>query len=106
MMGLYRLALSALSAADPRAVLTSRSTTITDQQVFNVKIPFEGAPVSFTLRFRQRLMRLTYIGIDYESTVVWSMCMYIFDIGISCLREGIVLYFWVLRHRLSSICHV
>ncbi|RQM07435.1 hypothetical protein DH86_00002880 [Scytalidium sp. 3C] len=41
-----RLALAALSAADPRTVLTSRATTIQDQQVFNVKIPFEGAPIT------------------------------------------------------------
>ncbi|RFU29599.1 hypothetical protein B7463_g6738, partial [Scytalidium lignicola] len=41
-----RLALSALSSADPRTVLTSRSTAIKDQQVFNVKIPFEGAPIT------------------------------------------------------------
>jgi bleomycin hydrolase len=42
----YRLALSALSSADPKTVLTSRSTTIKDQQIFNVKIPFEGAPIT------------------------------------------------------------
>jgi bleomycin hydrolase len=41
-----RLALSALSSADPKAVLTSRATKIHDQQVFNVKIPFEGAPIT------------------------------------------------------------
>jgi len=41
-----RLALSALSAADPKSVLTCRATTITDQQIFNVKIPFEGAPIT------------------------------------------------------------
>ena len=43
---LNRLALSALSSADPKTVLTSRSTQIDDQQVFNVKIPFEGAPIT------------------------------------------------------------
>ncbi|KAI6710958.1 hypothetical protein JHW43_006524 [Diplocarpon mali] len=41
-----RLALSALSSADPKTVLTSRSTTIKDQQIFNIKIPFEGAPIT------------------------------------------------------------
>lgn len=41
-----RLALSALSAADPRTVLLSRATTIKDQQIFNIKIPFEGAPIT------------------------------------------------------------
>ncbi|RYP62744.1 hypothetical protein DL771_009589 [Monosporascus sp. 5C6A] len=41
-----RLALSALSAANPKDVLTSRSTKIADQQVFNVRIPFEGAPIT------------------------------------------------------------
>jgi bleomycin hydrolase len=40
------LALSALSAADPKTVLVSRSTNIADPQVFNVHIPFEGAPVT------------------------------------------------------------
>ncbi|KUJ09414.1 putative cysteine proteinase 1, mitochondrial [Mollisia scopiformis] len=41
-----RSTLSALSAADPKTVLTSRSTAIKDQQIFNVKIPFEGAPIT------------------------------------------------------------
>jgi bleomycin hydrolase len=41
-----RLALSALSANDPRSILTSRSTVVHDQQVFNIKIPFEGAPIT------------------------------------------------------------
>ncbi|KAI1742054.1 peptidase C1-like family protein [Xylaria scruposa] len=41
-----RLALSALSSANPRNVLMSRSTKIVDQQVFNVRIPFEGAPIT------------------------------------------------------------
>ncbi|KAK0633171.1 peptidase C1B, bleomycin hydrolase [Immersiella caudata] len=41
-----RLALSALSAANPRDVLTSRATKIAEQQVFNVKIPFEGGPIT------------------------------------------------------------
>ncbi|ESZ95232.1 putative Cysteine proteinase 1, mitochondrial [Sclerotinia borealis F-4128] len=41
-----RLALSALSSADPRTVLTSRTTLNKDQQIFSVKIPFEGAPIT------------------------------------------------------------
>ncbi|RDW66660.1 putative cysteine proteinase 1 [Coleophoma crateriformis] len=41
-----RLALTALSSADPKTVLTSRSAKIADQQIFNVKIPFEGAPIT------------------------------------------------------------
>ncbi|KAI0859063.1 peptidase C1-like family protein [Xylaria cubensis] len=41
-----RLALSALSSANPRDVLMSRSAKIADQQVFNVRIPFEGAPIT------------------------------------------------------------
>ncbi|OTB03939.1 hypothetical protein M426DRAFT_321240 [Hypoxylon sp. CI-4A] len=41
-----RLALSALSSANPRDVLASRAAKIADQQVFNIKIPFEGAPIT------------------------------------------------------------
>ncbi|KAI9732968.1 MAG: hypothetical protein M1818_007401 [Claussenomyces sp. TS43310] len=41
-----RLALSALSSADPKAVLTSRAAGIKDQQIFNVKIDFEGGPIT------------------------------------------------------------
>jgi len=41
-----RLALSALSSGDIKSVLTSRATGIHDQQIFNVKIPFEGAPIT------------------------------------------------------------
>jgi len=41
-----RLALSALSSADPKTVLSSRSTQIKDTHIFNVKIPFEGAPIT------------------------------------------------------------
>ncbi|KAI1124208.1 peptidase C1-like family protein [Nemania abortiva] len=41
-----RLALSALSSANPKEVLMSRSAKIADQQVFNVRIPFEGAPIT------------------------------------------------------------
>lgn len=43
---MIRLALSALSSADPKAVLASRRTIMKDQQVFNVKIGFEGAPIT------------------------------------------------------------
>lgn len=42
----HRLALSALSAANPRDVLSSRAAKISDQQVYNIKIPFEGAPIT------------------------------------------------------------
>lgn len=41
-----RLALSALSAANPRDVLTSRAAKIADQQVYNIRIPFEGGPIT------------------------------------------------------------
>ncbi|CAN8100782.1 unnamed protein product [Discula destructiva] len=41
-----RLALSALSAANPRDVLTSRDAKIADQHIYNIKIPFEGAPIT------------------------------------------------------------
>ncbi|KAI1779346.1 peptidase C1-like family-domain-containing protein [Hypoxylon cercidicola] len=41
-----RLALSALSSANPQQVLASRSTKIADQQVFNIRIPFEGGPIT------------------------------------------------------------
>ncbi|KAK3394407.1 peptidase C1B, bleomycin hydrolase [Podospora didyma] len=41
-----RLAISALSSANPRTVLTSRDATIAELQVFNVKIPFEGGPIT------------------------------------------------------------
>ncbi|KAI1185197.1 peptidase C1-like family protein [Nemania serpens] len=41
-----RLALSALSTANPKEVLMSRAAKIADQQVFNVRIPFEGAPIT------------------------------------------------------------
>jgi bleomycin hydrolase len=40
------LALSALSSADPKTVLVSRSTSIAVPQIFNLKIPFEGAPIT------------------------------------------------------------
>ncbi|KAK4124834.1 peptidase C1B, bleomycin hydrolase [Parathielavia appendiculata] len=41
-----RLAISALSAADPKQVLSSRAAKIAEQHVFNVKIPFEGGPIT------------------------------------------------------------
>uniref|UniRef100_L2G3T5 Cysteine proteinase 1, mitochondrial n=1 Tax=Colletotrichum fructicola (strain Nara gc5) TaxID=1213859 RepID=L2G3T5_COLFN len=41
-----KLALTALSTADPRTVLTSTSTKLSDPQIFNVKIPFEGGPIT------------------------------------------------------------
>lgn len=41
-----RLALTALSGLNPRQVLTSKATQIADQQIYNVKIPFEGAPIT------------------------------------------------------------
>jgi bleomycin hydrolase len=41
-----RLALSAFGEANPRELLLSRAAKIADQQVFNVKIPFEGGPIT------------------------------------------------------------
>lgn len=41
-----RLAFSALSSADPKSILTAPSTIIKDPQVFNIKIPLEGAPIT------------------------------------------------------------
>lgn len=41
-----RLALSALSSNDAKAVLTQRSATIANSQNFNVKISLEGAPIT------------------------------------------------------------
>ncbi|KAI0399510.1 peptidase C1-like family protein [Xylaria palmicola] len=41
-----RLALSALSGTNPKKVLMSRAAKIADQHVFNVRIPFEGAPIT------------------------------------------------------------
>lgn len=41
-----RLALSALSSNDPKAILTQRSATIKDIQNFNIKIPLEGTPIT------------------------------------------------------------
>jgi bleomycin hydrolase len=41
-----RLALSALSSADPKAILTSRSAKIEVPHLFNISIPIEGAPIT------------------------------------------------------------
>lgn len=41
-----RLAFSALSSAEPKSILTAPSTIIKDPQVFNIKIPLEGAPIT------------------------------------------------------------
>ncbi|KAI4108974.1 MAG: hypothetical protein LQ339_002095 [Xanthoria mediterranea] len=41
-----RLALSALSSHDPKAVLSQRSATIANTQIFNVKVELEGAPIT------------------------------------------------------------
>ncbi|OAA56245.1 bleomycin hydrolase [Niveomyces insectorum RCEF 264] len=41
-----KLALAALTANDPKKLLLSRDAAIVDQQVFNVRIPFEGGPVA------------------------------------------------------------
>lgn len=41
-----RLALTALSSSDPRAVLISQASKIANQHIFNTKIPFEGAPIT------------------------------------------------------------
>ncbi|POR33280.1 Bleomycin hydrolase [Tolypocladium paradoxum] len=41
-----RLALSALRSANPQQVLTSLSAQVADQQIYNIKIPFEGGPIT------------------------------------------------------------
>lgn len=41
-----RLALNALLSNDIRSVVSNKIATLTDTQTFNVKIPFEGAPVT------------------------------------------------------------
>ncbi|KAI0203384.1 peptidase C1-like family protein [Astrocystis sublimbata] len=41
-----KLALAALSSANPKQVLMSSAAKIADQQVFNVRIPFEGGPIT------------------------------------------------------------
>lgn len=43
---MIRLALSALSSANPRTVLTSQASKIANQHVFNTKIPLEGGPIT------------------------------------------------------------
>ncbi|KAG6010463.1 hypothetical protein E4U21_006465 [Claviceps maximensis] len=44
--GRNRLALSALSSANPQTVLTSQASKITNQHLFNAKISSEGAPMT------------------------------------------------------------
>ncbi|KAH7019182.1 peptidase C1B, bleomycin hydrolase [Ilyonectria destructans] len=41
-----KLALTALSSQNPKAALTSLPTEIADQQIYNVKIPVEGDPIT------------------------------------------------------------
>ncbi|KAK2007567.1 peptidase C1-like family protein [Colletotrichum eremochloae] len=41
-----KLALTALSTADPRAVLTSTPAKLADPHIFNTRIPFEGGPIT------------------------------------------------------------
>ncbi|KAG5930927.1 hypothetical protein E4U53_002041 [Claviceps sorghi] len=41
-----RLALSALSSANPKTVLASQASKITNQHLFNTRIPSEGAPIT------------------------------------------------------------
>lgn len=41
-----RLALGALVGNDVDAVLSQKAATFVDTQLFNVKIPFEGAPIT------------------------------------------------------------
>jgi bleomycin hydrolase len=41
-----RLALAALSSNSANAVLSSRSATVQDTQIFNIKIPTEGSPIT------------------------------------------------------------
>ncbi|KAF3482619.1 bleomycin hydrolase [Arthroderma uncinatum] len=41
-----RLAMSALSANPVSSILSSRSAAITDTQTFNIRIPFEGTPIT------------------------------------------------------------
>lgn len=41
-----RLALSALLGNDVDAIVSQKSATLADTQTFNVKIPFEGAPIT------------------------------------------------------------
>ncbi|EEA26678.1 bleomycin hydrolase [Talaromyces marneffei ATCC 18224] len=41
-----RLAISALSQNPVSAILTNNNAAVTDSQIFNIKIPFEGAPIT------------------------------------------------------------
>lgn len=41
-----RLALNALLSNDLRSIISNKVATLTDTQTFNVKIPFEGTPVT------------------------------------------------------------
>lgn len=41
-----RLALSALSAHSPTTIIANHAAEIADSQVFNIKIPLEGAPIT------------------------------------------------------------
>ncbi|CAM1502240.1 Fc.00g042240.m01.CDS01 [Cosmosporella sp. VM-42] len=41
-----KLALAAMSGNNPRQVLTSSPTKIADQQIYSIKIPFEGDPIT------------------------------------------------------------
>ncbi|KAL2158447.1 hypothetical protein VTH06DRAFT_4495 [Thermothelomyces fergusii] len=41
-----RLAINALNSANPKTVLASPAVKVADQHVFNVKIPFEGGPIT------------------------------------------------------------
>ena len=41
-----RLALNALLSNDVRSIVTNKVSTLSDTQTFNIKIPFEGAPVT------------------------------------------------------------
>jgi len=41
-----RLALSALLSNDVRSIISQKVATLSDTQTFNIKIPFEGAPIT------------------------------------------------------------
>ena len=41
-----RLALAALTTHEPHSILISRNSTLSNTQSFNIKIPFEGAPIT------------------------------------------------------------
>jgi bleomycin hydrolase len=44
--GFLRLALTTLSSANPNTVLLSSDVQAVDPQIFNIKIPFEGGPIT------------------------------------------------------------